>query len=90
MDDAGKQSHAIDPLIRRALSHPRRTTMLGYLMQRRSRGTDEAELADALDLTMPSVRYHLTVLRDYDLITHIGDQEPGTTARYVAAASAGT
>ena len=89
MDDASKQSHAIGPLVQQALSHSRRTAMLGCLVQKKGTGTDEAELADALDLTMPTVRYHLLVLRDADLITHVGDREPGTTERYIAAASAG-
>jgi Helix-turn-helix domain len=89
MNNASNQPHTIDPLIQRALSHPRRAAMLGHLMQKRSGGTDEAELADALDLTMPTVRYHLMVLRDADLVTHVGDRGPGTAGRYIAAASAG-
>lgn len=91
MADASNQpAPQIDPLIRRALSHPKRTAMLGYLMQKRGRGTEEAELADALGLSMVRVRYHLTVLRDADLISDVGDRGPGTAERYIAAASAGT
>ena len=89
MDDAAKQSHPVDPLIRRALSHPRRTAALGYLMEKRGCETDEAELAATLDLPMASARYHLMVLRDADLIVQVGDRESGAANRYVAAAAAG-
>jgi len=82
--NASKQSNV---MIRRALSHPTRRALLGYLIQTLSSGTNEVELADALDLTMPTVRYHLVVLRDSDLITQIGDRKPGVTARYVSTTS---
>jgi predicted ArsR family transcriptional regulator len=63
--------------------------MLGYLMRKRSEGTDEAELADALDLSPAKVKYHLRVLCEADLIAHAEGREPATAARYIAAASAG-
>lgn len=89
MDKANQQLPKMDPLLQRALSHPRRLAMLGYLMQKRSEGTEEAELADALDLAPAKVRYHLKVLCEADLIAHTEDREPATAARYIAAASAG-
>ena len=89
MDKANQQLPKMDPLLRRALSHPKRLAMLGYLMQRRDSGTDGAELADALDLSLAKVRYHLRVLCEADLIAHVEDGESVTAERYIAAASAG-
>lgn len=58
--------------------------ILGYLICNQGEATDEAELADALDLSMAKVRYHLMVLRDADLVTHVGDREPEAAERYIA------
>jgi predicted ArsR family transcriptional regulator len=63
--------------------------MLGYLMQKKGMGTDEAELVKALDLSASQVRYHLLVLSSADLIAHVDDWKQGTAGRYVAASSAG-
>ena len=80
----------MDALIRRALAHPKRTEILGYLMQSEDgEGTDEGELANSLGLAMAGVRYHLKVLHDADLIAHPDDQRQGTGKRYVATAPAG-
>jgi DNA-binding transcriptional ArsR family regulator len=79
----------MDPLLQRALSHPKRLAMLGYLMQKQGEGTDEIELADALDLSLAKVKYHLRVLYEADLIAHAEERESATAERYVAAASAG-
>jgi DNA-binding transcriptional ArsR family regulator len=76
--------------IQRALRHPRRTEILLYLMQREgSEGTDEDELADSLGLKAARVRYHLTVLRDADLISRADERGPSTSERYLAAHLAG-
>jgi DNA-binding transcriptional ArsR family regulator len=71
-----------------ALAHPRRRAILGYLMQKKGEGTGESELADFLGLTIAKVGYHLTVLRDADLILHADDSGPGAAERYVPAGSA--
>jgi|GEM_PF-1052707 len=87
MQGEGKRPQT-DPVFERALSHPKRLDMLGYLMQKNGTGTDEAELVEALDLSAPRVKYHLLVLQSADLIAHVDDLE-GTANRYIAAASAG-
>ncbi|MFL5901039.1 MAG: winged helix-turn-helix domain-containing protein [Solirubrobacterales bacterium] len=88
MQDEGKQPQT-DPVRERALSHPKRLAMLGYLMEKRGTGTEEEELVEVLDLPAPRVKYHLTVLQSADLIAHVDDLEQGTASRYIAAASAG-
>jgi DNA-binding transcriptional ArsR family regulator len=84
MRDESKQPPT-DSVIKRALSHPKRLEILGYLRQKGT-GTDEAELVTALDLTAPRVKYHLSVLQSAGLIARVDDLEQG---RYIAAASAG-
>jgi DNA-binding transcriptional ArsR family regulator len=84
MQDERKQPPT-DPVLERALSHPKRLEMLGYLAQKKGVGTDEAELIEALDLALPRVKYHLLVLQSADLIAHVGRE---TAGRYVAASSA--
>jgi predicted ArsR family transcriptional regulator len=80
----------MDAQAQRALAHPKRTEILGYLVQKREgTGTDENELADSLGLTTTKVKYHLTVLHDADLISHANDRDTGPTERYIAAAAAG-
>jgi len=88
MQGEGKQPQT-DPVLERALSHPKRLEMLGYLMQKKGTGTDEAELVEALDLSALRVKYHLAILQSADLIAHVDDLEQGTASRYIAAASAG-
>lgn len=85
MQGKGKHSQT-DPVLERALSHPKRLEMLGYLRQKRGMGTDEAELVEALELSAPKVGYHLLVLQSANLIAHVDDLEQG---RYIATASAG-
>jgi len=53
-------------------------------MSREGEATDETKLAESLGLSLPAMRYHLTVLRDSDLITCV---ETGATERYIAAAA---
>jgi len=85
MQDEGKQPSPKDPVLERALSHPKRLAMLGYLMEKRGTGTEEEELVEALGLPASRVKYHLSVLQGADLIAHADPEQ----ARYVAAASAG-
>jgi DNA-binding transcriptional ArsR family regulator len=94
MDSASKQPAkleplfrraATDPLVARALSHPMRLATVLCLMHRGGEATDETELAESLGLSQPAMRYHLTVLRDSDLITCT---ETGATQSYIAAAAA--
>jgi DNA-binding transcriptional ArsR family regulator len=59
----------MDVQTQRALAHPKRTEILGYLKQKRGKeGADGSELADSLGLSKVQVKYHLAVLRDADLI----------------------
>jgi len=63
--------------------------MLICLMQKGT-GMDEGELAEALGLTTPLVKYHLTVLHSADLVAQVDDGEHGNAGRsYIASASAG-
>lgn len=59
--------------------------MLGYLAGRKI-GTGDAELAHALDLTLPLTRYHLKVLETAELVTNVDDRPSGMAGRYVVAA----
>jgi DNA-binding transcriptional ArsR family regulator len=85
MQDKGKQPQA-DSVLERALSHPKRLAMLGYLAEKQGTGTDEEELVGALDLSPPGVKYHLLVLQGAGLIAHVDDLGQ---SRYIAAAAAG-
>ena len=82
----------MDVQIKKALAHPRRTEIHSYLVQKMGVGTqgaDEFEMAVALGLTRPKVRYHLTVLRDANLIAHMSNSKPDAPDRYMAAVPAG-
>jgi hypothetical protein len=63
--------------------------MLGYLAEKKT-GIDQVELAKALGLGLPLVKYHLGVLHCADMVTPVEDSEPGTTGRYVVVAGAVT
>ena len=93
MDSKSKQPAKLEPLFRRAateslvaraLAHPMRLATVLCLMSREGEATDETKLAESLGLSLPAMRYHLTVLRDSDLITCV---ETGATERYIAAAA---
>jgi len=58
----------MDVQTQRALAHPKRTEILGYLKQKGKEGADRGELADSLGLSKVQLKYHLAVLRDADLI----------------------
>ena len=84
MQDQGKQSSHGEIALKRAVRHPRRLELLGYLAGSKS-GMEGVELAEALGLTLPLVKYHLGVLRSADLVAYVEDAEPETTDRYVVA-----
>jgi DNA-binding transcriptional ArsR family regulator len=84
MRGQGKQSTHDETALNRAVRHPKRLEMLGYLAGSKT-GMEEVELADALGLTPPLVKYHLGVLESADLVAHVEDSAPGTTDRYVVA-----
>ena len=84
MQDQSKQPKPAEPAIKRALGHPKRLEILGYLTQKG--GADEGELVEALDLSAPRLGYHLSVLGNADLIVHLEERERGAAGRYVAAA----
>ena len=86
MQNQNRQPGPAEPVLKRALSHPKRLEILGSLMQKKL-GTDEEELVEALGLVASTVRYHLTVLHDADLIVQLDD---GEARSYVVAASAST
>jgi len=83
MQGEGKQASHHETAFKRAVCHPKRLEMLGYLAAGKESGTEEDELADVLGLALPLVKYHLGVLRSAHLVTHAEDAESGTTARYV-------
>ncbi len=73
-----RQGQPAGPLVKQALSHPERFGMLDCIA-RREAGMGEGELADALGLARAKVKYHLTVLRNADLVAQAqGD------GRYIA------
>jgi len=89
MQDQSQESSFQDTALKQAVSHPKRLEMLGYLAGKKT-GIDQVELADALGLNLPLVKYHLGVLCCADMIAHVEDSEPGAIDRYVAVAGAVT
>lgn len=83
MRDDDKQSPD-ETALKRAVRHPKRLEMLGYLAGRKI-GTGDAELASALGLSLPRTRYHLKVLQAAELIANVDDPTPGMASRYVVA-----
>ena len=75
-------------LLKRALSHPDRREILGYLMGS-AEETSTSELADALDLDAAKVSYHLKVLRDADLVMQAEEAQGQGERTYLAAGMAG-
>jgi len=84
MRDQGKQSSHDEIVLKRAVRHPKRLELLGYLAGKKS-GTEEDELAEVLGLTPPLVKYHLEVLRSADLVAHV-EESAGGADRYIVAA----
>jgi DNA-binding transcriptional ArsR family regulator len=76
--------------LKQALSHPARQAILGYLLGS-GEPMSEGDLARLLDLGEAKVTYHLTVLRQADLVMQTEEgQEPGLGEReYLAAGMAG-
>jgi len=91
MQDESNRIRQIDPLLKRALSHPKRVEILDYLT-RKGDGvrTRRTELARVLGLSAVEVKYHLRVLDDADLIARVKGRGQGRAQRsYKAPASAG-
>ncbi len=87
MQSKRSQAHPMEP--KRAISHPKRREILDYLTEKR--GTDEAEMVEALGFTTATVKYHLGVLQDANLVVQVEGGEQGDDGRfYVAANSADT
>ncbi|HEX7244218.1 MAG TPA: helix-turn-helix domain-containing protein [Solirubrobacterales bacterium] len=84
MGSVSKQSPN-DTSLKRAVGHPKRLEMLGYLAAGRKKGMEEDELADALGLTPPLVKYHLGVLQSADLVAHVEESARGAVDRYIVA-----
>ena len=63
-----------------ALSHPRRIELLSFLSGRADEeGVSGHELADAFDMHIRLVEYHLQILQGANLVTTVaGDGQPGT------------
>jgi DNA-binding transcriptional ArsR family regulator len=88
VQDQGKQPNHAEPAVRQALAHPKRLAIFEYLAQKGR--ADEAELVEALDLAALTVKYHLSVLYDADLIARVEDEGHGQAGRsYIAAPPAG-
>lgn len=85
MQGQGKKPDQEGPALKRALEHSKRLEIFGYLAEKD--GADEAELVEALDLTAPRARYHLSVLQDAGLIVQIEGEDHGETGRSYIAAS---
>lgn len=77
---------SMELLILHALSHGIRMLILGHLIQKHGEATDQKELIDALDLSVPTVNYHLMILRDANLVL-VEDSPHGIADRYIARAS---
>lgn len=86
--DNENQSQDMEIQIQRALAHPRRREVLGYLLQQgEDGGTTEDELAAEFGMGRRILEYHLKVLRDADLIAHVDDEQTaGVKRSYVAVA----
>lgn len=78
------------PPLQRALGHRPRLELLVFLMERSDgKPTSEQELAEASDMGLPLVEYHLKVLEHADLIANVGDERASEADRpgYVASAT---
>jgi DNA-binding transcriptional ArsR family regulator len=75
-------------LLEGALSHPDRKKILGYLMGS-AEETSPSELAEALDLGVARVSYHLKVLHGADLVTQAEEAQGHGERAYLAAGMAG-
>ena len=89
MQGQSKESSSQDTALKRAVSHPKRLEMLGYLAGKKT-GIDRVGLAEALGLNLSLVKYHLGVLCSADMVAYVEGPEPGTIDRYVVVAGAVT
>lgn len=89
MQGQSKESSFQDSVLKQAVSHPKRLEVLGYLAGKKT-GIDQIKLAEALDLNISLVKYHLGVLCSVDLVAHVEGSEPGTIGHYVVVTGAVT
>jgi Helix-turn-helix domain len=73
MGENDNQPHRSELRLRGALMHPARIGILDYLATNED-AVGEDELAAALDLTGPQVKYHLGELDHVDLISQVDDE----------------
>jgi thiamine monophosphate kinase len=81
---------SLGPQLKRALGHPGRVEIFIFLADRNDgKATSEQELAEAFDMGIRLVEYHLKVLQDAQLIANIADDQAagGATPCYVASAT---
>lgn len=83
MTNPSRRPEKEEQALRRAVRHPKRLEMLGYLTGEGT-GIDEVELAEALGLNLSLVKYHLKILQSAGLVVSV-DREPGASEHYVAA-----
>lgn len=83
MQEQDNRSNQKDTALQRAIRHPKRLKILGLLAEEKS-GVEEDELAEALDLPLPGMRYHLKILQSADLVAHIEGSVHGAADRYIA------
>jgi len=86
MQGQSKESSLQDSALKQAVGHSGRQEILGYLEGKKT-GVDEVELAEALGLNPPLVKYHLGVLHSADLVAPTEGSEPGSVDRYVVVAA---
>lgn len=82
MQSKRSQTHPMEP--KRALSHPMRREILDYLTE--EGGAGGGDLIEALGLTTATVKYHLAVLQDADLVVQVEGSEQGGDGRFCVAA----
>jgi len=82
MQDESNRPDPIGPLLKRALSHPKRVEILDYLTRKGDgTGMRRTELARVLGLSAAKVKYHLRVLDDSGLIVRVKDRGQGSHER---------
>jgi predicted transcriptional regulator len=77
----------MDPILKGALSHSTRIDILGHLMHQPN-AVSTKTVARALNISLHRAAYHLTVLREADLITRVKTAEELGKVEYSYAAVA--